>query len=147
MLRSLNFFQYGKQAASLRLFYGAIAFLEQPEYDIVHCQFGIYGMQGKYPEQDAPVNTLKEAMAMGLPVISTYHGGIPELVQDGVSGYLVAERDFQAIADLLQYLIANPQLWQDLGKQGSQFVREHYDINQLNDDLVTIYQKSLAGEC
>lgn len=156
VLRSLNFFQYGKQAASLRLFYGAIAFLEQPEYDIVHCQFGIIldhsqifiasCVTAKDGNQDAPVNTLKEAMAMGLPVISTYHGGIPELVQDGVSGYLVAERDFPAIADLLQHLIANPQLWQDLGKQGSQFVREHYDINQLNDDLVTIYQKCLAGE-
>lgn len=51
--------------------------------------------------QDAPVNTLKEAMAMGLPVIATHHGGIPELVEDGVSGYLVPERDSQAIANKL----------------------------------------------
>lgn len=78
---------------------------------------------------------------MGLPVISTYHGGIPELVQDGVSGYLVAERDSEAIAERLQYLIANPQLWQDLGKKGSQFVKEHYDIDRVNDKLVRIYQK------
>ncbi len=42
---------------------------------------------------DAPINVLKEAMVMGLPVISTYHGGIPELVRDGISGFLVPERD------------------------------------------------------
>ncbi|HBW33808.1 MAG TPA: colanic acid biosynthesis glycosyltransferase WcaL, partial [Nostoc sp. UBA8866] len=59
---------------------------------------------GKDGNQDAPVNTLKEAMAMGLPVISTRHGGIPELVTDGVSGFLVPERDAEAIAHKLTYL-------------------------------------------
>ncbi|MEL7079026.1 MAG: glycosyltransferase [Cyanobacteria bacterium J06648_1] len=325
VLRSLNIFKYGKQAASLRLLYGAITFLGQAKYDIVHCQFGIYAMQGKYPEdagvlairslgllpgklivgfrgwdiswyvqqrgedvyqelfkaadffvtncnffrdraikigcnpnrisvvgsgidcdkftfqprhfpddgiirlattgrliekkgieysiravatvieqypqieyniigdgclkdelqqlitalglenkvnllgwrqqqeiinilnrsqiflapcvtakdgnQDAPVNTLKEAMAMGLPVISTYHGGIPELVQDGVSGYLVAERDYQAIAERLQYLITNPHIWRDMGEKGRQFVVQNYDMQPLNDLLSDIYQR------
>lgn len=61
--------------------------------------------------QDAPVNTLKEAMAMGLPVISTFHGGIPELVEDGISGFLVPEKNADAIATELSYLIENPQLW------------------------------------
>ncbi|MDY7021423.1 MAG: glycosyltransferase, partial [Cyanobacteriota bacterium] len=51
--------------------------------------------------QDAPINVLKEAMAMGLPAISTYHGGIPELVEDGVSGFLVPERDAEALAEKL----------------------------------------------
>ena len=325
VLKSLNIFEYGKQAASLRLFYGAVAFLEPQQYDIIHCQFGIYAMQGKYPEdagvlalrslgllkgklivafrgwdiswyvrekgdrvydklfatadffvtnchffrdraikigcnpdrivvlgsgidcakftfkprqfpddgvirivttgrliekkgieygirgvasllqqypnleyniigdgnlreelqqlvtelgiadkvkllgwrqqaeiiaildrahifvapcvtakdgnQDAPVNTLKEAMAMGLPVIATYHGGIPELVQDGVSGCLVAERDSNAIATKLQYLLQNPQLWQTMGQNGRNFVEQHYDIEQLNEQLVAIYDR------
>jgi colanic acid/amylovoran biosynthesis glycosyltransferase len=89
--------------------------------------------------QDAPVNTLKEAMAMGLPVIATFHGGIPELVQDGVSGCLVAERDASAIATTIRYLIKNPQLWSDMGISGRKFVIENYDINQLNHDLEKIY--------
>ncbi len=55
--------------------------------------------------QDAPVNTLKEAMAMGLPVIGTLHGGIPELIEDGISGFLVPERDSKAIAQKVRYLI------------------------------------------
>lgn len=91
-------------------------------------------------DQDAPVNTLKEAMAMGLPVISTWHGGIPELVEDGVSGYLVPERDAVAIADKLSLLIEQADRWYDMGQAGRRQVKAMYDLNTLNDELVTIYQ-------
>ncbi len=91
--------------------------------------------------QDAPVNTLKEAMAMGLPVIGTLHGGIPELVQDGISGFLVPERDADAIADKLSYLIEHPEIWEQMGRLGRAYVEEHYDMNKLNDELVEIYRQ------
>jgi colanic acid/amylovoran biosynthesis glycosyltransferase len=96
--------------------------------------------------QDAPVNTLKEAMAMGLPVISTTHGGIPELVEDGVSGFLVPERDVEAIATKLSYLITHSELWENMGKAGRARVEEKYDMNKLNDELVEIYQQMLRSE-
>jgi len=70
------------------------------------------------------VNTLKEAMAMGMPVISTLHGGIPELVEDGKSGFLVPERDANAIAQKLNYLIAHPEVWAEMGKAGRSRVEE-----------------------
>lgn len=66
---------------------------------------------------------------MGLPVISTLHNGIPEGVLDGKSGFLVPERDVDAIALKLQQLVKN-----------------HYDIKKLNDRLVEIYQRLLRGE-
>jgi colanic acid/amylovoran biosynthesis glycosyltransferase len=91
--------------------------------------------------QDAPVNTLKEAMAMGLPVISTLHGGIPELVEDGVSGFLVPERDAEAIAEKLSYLIEHSELWVKLGEAGRIRVEEKYDMSKLNDELMEIYQQ------
>jgi colanic acid/amylovoran biosynthesis glycosyltransferase len=90
--------------------------------------------------QDAPVNTLKEAMAMGLPVIGTLHGGIPELVKDGISGFLVPERDVDAISEKLSYFIEHPEIWQQMGSSGRAYVEKHYDINKLNDELVEIYQ-------
>jgi colanic acid/amylovoran biosynthesis glycosyltransferase len=93
--------------------------------------------------QDAPVNTLKEAMAMGLPVISTRHGGIPELVEDGVSGFLVPERNVDAIALKLTYLIQHPELWENMGKAGRARVEEKYDMHKLNNELVEIYQQRL----
>lgn len=91
--------------------------------------------------QDAPVNTLKEAMAMGLPVIGTQHGGIPELIEDGVSGFLVPERDADAIAKKLIYLIEHPEQWPQMGKAGRAYVEQHYETNKLNDELVEVYQQ------
>ncbi len=96
--------------------------------------------------QDAPVNTLKEAMAMGLPVIGTLHGGIPELIEDGVSGFLVPERDADAIATKVSYLIEHPELWPELGRSGRACVQDKYDMNKLNDELVEIYQQLLNSE-
>lgn len=91
--------------------------------------------------QDAPINVLKEAMAMGLAVISTHHGGIPELVQDGVSGFLVPERDVDALASKLEQLIQNPQWWGKMGKAGRAYVEQHYDLQQLNQRLVQLYKQ------
>ncbi len=91
--------------------------------------------------QDAPVNTLKEAMAMGLPVISTLHGGIPELVEDGVSGFLVPERDADAIAERLTYLIQHSDAWSAMGRAGRTRVEANYDMDKLNDKLVEVYQQ------
>ncbi len=95
--------------------------------------------------QDAPINVLKEAMAMGLPVVSTYHGGIPELVEDGISGFLVPERDVDALAEKLGYLIEHPEIWPQMGKAGRAYVEKNYDINKLSDRLVEIYSKVLAS--
>lgn len=94
--------------------------------------------------QDAPVNTLKEAMAMGIPVIGTLHGGIPELIEDGISGFLVPERDVDALADKLSLLVEQPQNWSNMGKAGRAYVKKHYDLNQLNDRLVEIYHQILT---
>ncbi|MBD2293060.1 glycosyltransferase [Anabaena sphaerica FACHB-251] len=94
-------------------------------------------------DQDAPVNTLKEAMAMGLPVISTWHGGIPELVEDGVSGFLVGEGDSEAIAQSLLYLIEHPENWTQMGHAGRTRVEKKYNMQHLNDELVKIYQHLL----
>lgn len=96
--------------------------------------------------QDAPINVLKEAMAMGLPVISTLHGGIPELVEQGVSGFLVPERDEKAIADKLIYLIEHPESWAAMGEAGRSKVEQHYDLNRLNDRLVALYESLLESE-
>lgn len=95
--------------------------------------------------QDAPVNTLKEAMAVGLPVISTFHGGIPELVEDRVSGFLVPERDAGAIAEKLQYLLQNSHLWPAIGLAGRKSVEEKFDCFKLNNQLISIYEYLLSS--
>lgn len=94
-------------------------------------------------QEGIPVAVM-EAMAMGLPVISTQHSGIPELVENGVSGFLVPERDVEALAEKLGYMIEHPEVWQKMGQAGRAYVEEHFDINKLNDQLVEIYQQLLV---
>lgn len=96
-------------------------------------------------DQDAPVNTLKEAMAMGLPVVASAHGGIPELVRDGVHGRLVPERDPQAIAAALAALIAEADRWPRIGAAGREAVAERYDMRRLNDTLSARYAALAAS--
>ena len=86
---------------------------------------------------------LQEAQAMGLPVISTRHNGIPEGVLDGESGFLVPEKDPKALEEKILYELANPNLWGPLGRRGHKFVAEKYDIKILNKQLEQIYQEAV----
>lgn len=85
--------------------------------------------------------TIIEAMAMGLPVVSTHHSGIPELVEDGINGFLVPERDVKALAQKLVFLIDHPEKRIQMGKAGRKRIETDFDIEHLNDRLVEIYEK------
>ena len=96
-------------------------------------------------DQEGIPNVLKEAMAMGMPVVSTRHSGIPELVEHGVSGYLAAEGDAEALAQELARMIAEPERWRAMGKAGRQRVESEFNSQRLNDRLVTLYQSLRSG--
>ena len=89
---------------------------------------------------------LMEAQAVGLPVIASNVGSIADIILDGKSGYLVPEGDVAALTERLDYLIEHPEFWSDMGQRGSQFVKEHYDINNLNKKLVEIYQNLIKDK-
>lgn len=91
-------------------------------------------------QEGIPV-VLMEAMAMGIPVISTLHSGIPELVKDGVTGFLVPEKDVEALSQKIKYLIENPQVWEKIGHAGRKFIEENHNQILLNRELVDIYEK------
>ena len=90
-------------------------------------------------DQEGIPNAMKEAMASGLPVISTFHSGIPELVDHGVSGLLVPERDAASLADALAYLISHPEVCEEMGRAGRRQVEEKFDTNFLNKKLEELY--------
>ncbi|MGD0784729.1 MAG: glycosyltransferase [Sedimentisphaerales bacterium] len=89
---------------------------------------------------------LLEAQASGLPVIATSVGGVNEALIDGQSGFLVPARNVIALVEKLEYLINNYEIWPEMGLKGRAFVKEHYDINKLNDRLVIIYRKLMNNE-
>jgi colanic acid/amylovoran biosynthesis glycosyltransferase len=71
-----------------------------------------------------------EAMAAGLPVVSTALAGVPEMVQEGVTGFLVPERQTVALADALRRLLADPALARSLGEAGHERAAQLFAIEK-----------------
>ncbi|MBI3853885.1 MAG: glycosyltransferase [Verrucomicrobia bacterium] len=84
---------------------------------------------------------MQEAQACGLPVIATQHGALPEGMLPGKSGFLVPERDVVAMAERIEFLVAHPEVWPEMGRAGRAFVGARYDILQLNRQLVELYER------
>ena len=89
---------------------------------------------------------LMEAQAVGLPVVATSVGGVSQVIIDGKSGFLVPERDVDALAEKIEYLIEHPELWPEMGRCGRKFIEERYDIQKLNQRLVKIYKALLTND-
>lgn len=90
-------------------------------------------------EGGAPVSLI-EASGSGMPVISTYHCDIPEVVNDEESGYLVPERDIAALAEKLDFLISNPEIWEKLGGKGRKHIEDNYNVLTQTQKLEKIYE-------
>jgi colanic acid/amylovoran biosynthesis glycosyltransferase len=84
---------------------------------------------------------LMESMAKGLPVISTYHSGIPELIEDGKSGYLLPERDVSNLSSKIEILINDLELRKKISLAGRQKVEQEYNLELLNHHLEKILQQ------
>jgi len=96
-------------------------------------------------QEGIPVS-LMEAMAHGLPVVSTHHSGIPELVEDGVAGVLVPEGDVVALALALRQLVAGDRKrLVEMGRVGRRAVEEAHDLARLNDELERLLRCVAAG--
>jgi colanic acid/amylovoran biosynthesis glycosyltransferase len=78
---------------------------------------------------------LMEAMAQGLPVLSTDHSGIPELVKNGDTGYTVPERDAPALADALVRLVSEHAEWPELTQRARAMVEREFDSAKLTREL------------
>lgn len=80
--------------------------------------------------RDVTPNTVIEAMAMGLPIVSSRSGAIPELIDDGVSGLLVAPRDVAGLADALARLLDDAALRRRLGAAARAAAEARFDIRR-----------------
>lgn len=95
-------------------------------------------------EGGAPVGII-EASAVGLPVISTYHADIPEVVIDGISGLLSKERDFESLAVNLKNLITQPEIRKEYGLNGREHVCKNYNLRDQIKKLEKIYLTTING--
>jgi glycosyltransferase involved in cell wall biosynthesis len=128
-----------RQAESLGLLPGHITFLGQRSdvpallaqaTMLVHCS-----------SHEGFPNAVLEAMAAGLPVITTPAGDAPIVVQDGISGYVVAFADVDGMADRIVQLVRSPNLCGQFGAAGRKRVAQHYGYGGLADRLLSAYRR------
>lgn len=83
---------------------------------------------------------MKEAMSTGMPVVSTFHAGIPEVITDGKNGFLAPEKDHIALADKIAYMAENPAVCRRISRAGRKTVEKVYDIRKRAKALEAVYK-------
>jgi len=84
-----------------------------------------------------------EAMAAEIPIVATKVGGLPEVIEDGISGILVPPRNDKAIVKALVYLIKNSEKAQEMGKQGLKICREKFSLKLMINNIEELYKSCL----
>lgn len=81
---------------------------------------------------------LLEAMQYALPTVSTFEGGIPDIIEEDKTGFLIPQKDEKALAEKLELLISNPELRNKLGKAGREKYENEFTINLFEQRLKDI---------
>ncbi len=95
-------------------------------------------------DQEGVPNSMLEAMAAGMPVVATRHGGIPEAVTHGEDGYLVAERDPAALADAIIALLSQPEVLRRFSANASESARARYGSPAAIAQLEACYAEAIG---
>lgn len=85
-----------------------------------------------------------EAMANGLPVVASCHGGPPEFVSEGIDGYIVDPRDRDRFADRLERLVGDPELRRSMGENGRRKIQREYDLASYARSVEAVYAGCMA---
>jgi len=93
-------------------------------------------------DEGFPIAAL-DAMAAGVPVVATAVGGVPELIDDGISGCLVPPRDVDALVSRIRSLLGDPSLCARIGAAGFARVRDHFNPAQMVESFVRLYDDLL----
>jgi len=108
----------------------------------VLCQPSVTARTG---DQEGLGQVLLEASASGRPIVATRHGGIPEAVVDGTTGYLVPERDIDMLAEAIVAVLGDTRTASELGTAGRQHMELWFDSTLQTAKLSSLYREILAG--
>jgi len=124
-----------------------VGFLEGEELPALYARSHVFVHPSQITEdhnQEGVPNSMLEAMATGLPVLATLHGGIPEAVDDGSSGLLVPERDPCALVASMREVVGTEGLWERMGKAAAEHVRERFEQGEQIARLEAVYKEVLG---
>lgn len=102
----------------------------------------IFALSSRY--EGNPMSVM-EAMASGLPIVSTAVGGVPELVEDGISGILVPSEDATVLKQAIHKLIEAPDVRLQMGKRARQMARERFDARVMTRAYEALYEALLTS--
>jgi glycosyltransferase involved in cell wall biosynthesis len=102
----------------------------------------IFVFPTKYKTECFP-GVILEAMQFGLPVVSTFEAAIPEIVDDGVTGFLVDKDAPEQIAEKIEILIKDPALRKRMGEAGRRKYEEKYTLQHFEENMKNVFQEVL----
>jgi glycosyltransferase involved in cell wall biosynthesis len=85
-----------------------------------------------------------EAMACGLPVVATAVGDVPEMVEHGLTGYVVGTDDEEGAARHLLELMQHAGTRESMGRRARSFIQEHHALDALSGQLARLYSERFA---
>ncbi len=109
----------------------------RPDVLSLHKAFDIFVMSSV---TEGLGTSLLDAMAAGKPIVATTAGGIPEVVVDGETGFLVPPRDHQAMADALVKLLKDPELRKKMGHAGLVRARRKFSADRMVQETLKVYK-------
>jgi len=95
-------------------------------------------------DQEGVPNSVLEAMATGLPVVATRHGGIPEAVEDGRNGFLLNEEDHVGLANAMEQITRSPDLMREMGLRARSTIVNRFAQDAQIDQLESFYEEAIS---
>jgi len=129
----------------------AVTFLGQQPHSVIAAEmrqarcFVQHSVQAWNGDSEGTPNSVLEACASGLPVVATRHAGIPDVVVEGGTGFLVDERDVTAMARRLGELFDDPRRAAQLGRAGRRRIETHFSIDDRIAQLWSIIERVIPG--
>src|SRR5438876_5230762 len=124
-----------------------VGFLSQPKLKELYASSHLFLHPSEMPpdeNQEGVPNSILEAMATGLPVAATQHGGIPEAVEHGRTGWLVPEEDHIALANAMQEIARSPRVLTEMGLRAREAAIKRFAQEAQIDQLEWFYEEAIV---
>ena len=91
------------------------------------------------------MNKILEYMALAKPVIATNGGGNGEIVNDGITGFLIEPNQSETLCEKVEYLLKNKKKALEMGRSGKERVVKEFSLERMTNDFIELYEKSING--